>query len=625
MENMFGLVRPKTLRIRIANWGRLSALTLMILLCPLPSGAVAPFTDHDVVIVGAGAAGLYAAYTLENLGYDVLVVEARHEHGGRIGSQMLGDVRVENGAEELYGSQNNFVFNDIRAAYGTGAQVRIFKGGSTQDQLISMDGGSTCWVDTGDCYLDADIDKYWAFSSDVWTHDNDPTDPLVSTYLANVLGVGPTNRAYHLYQAASPAGEYGTTVTLLGLRSLSREGNAWSLSERLYGLAPVGYRDALDALYFGSLVPNVVYNSPVTVVDTAGPKPVALDANGVYHYASAIIMTVSIGVLQAEMIDFIPDLPAAKVSAYNTIGMGKGMKISLRFNNAFWNEAKMMDVITEGPTAQCWNPGKYQVGTADHVLTCFIMGENSDFMEALPNDAARLNQALNDLDQVFAGLAAPSFIEGVVSNWSADPYIRGSYSFPAPGTRPGGTTMREVLAQPVGSELYFAGEATHNTAPSTVPGALQSGERAGQEVHGQLGGPPSPATPSSDFSASAESGSPPLDVIFTDLSTPLATSWNWDFGDGETSNSQNPTHQYVAAGTYSVSLTTSNAAGAHTLVQPNLIAVPEATSLALWLSGFMGLGLLARRREQRPLRTGPSEFPDHPNGLLSIGEHAGIC
>ena len=565
-------------------------------LWPLNSEAVAPFTNHDVVIVGAGAAGLYAAYTLDNLGYDVLVVEARQEHGGRINHQMLGDVRIEDGAEELYGSQNNFVFDDIKALYGTSAQVRIFKGGSTQDQLISMDGGNTCWTDTGDCYLDADIDKYWTFSSDVWTHDNDPTDQLVSTYLDTVWGVGPTNRAFHLYEAGSPAGEYGTTVNFLGLRSLSREGNAWSLSERLYGLAPVGYRQALDTLYFDPLLSNVVFNSPITVIDTSGPKPVALDDNGVYHYANAIIVTVSVGVLQAEIIDFIPDLPPTKISAYNTIGMGKGMKISLRFSSAFWNEAKMMDVMTEGPTGQCWNPGKYQPGTADHVLTCFIMGENSEFMEALPDDNARLSQALNDLDLVFGGLASPAFIEGRVNNWSADPYILGSYSFPAPGTRPGGTTMREILAQPVGGELFFAGEATHNTAPSTVPGALQSGERAGNESHAALGGPPSPAAPSSNFSASTESGPSPLDVAFTDLSAPSATGWSWDFGDGQSSTDQNPTHQYAVDGTYSVSLTASNASGTHTQVLPMLITVPEAGSLTLLVYGVTGLVLLARRK-----------------------------
>jgi len=105
------------------------------------SEAVEPSTDHDVVIVGAGASGLYAAYTLDNLGYNVLILEATDRHGGRVYSGMLGDVGIEHGAEELYGSLNNFVFNDIVSEYGASAQTRIFRENPQQDTLIVMDAG----------------------------------------------------------------------------------------------------------------------------------------------------------------------------------------------------------------------------------------------------------------------------------------------------------------------------------------------------------------------------------------------------------------------------------------------------------------------------------------------------
>jgi hypothetical protein len=459
-----------------------------------------------------------------------------------------------------------------------------------------MGGGSTCWSETGNCDADADIVDYWDFYGDIGNHSNDSTDELVSDYLDTTWGVPSTSRGYHLYEAGIPAGEYGTTVERLGLRSLSREWNAWSLSGTLYGLGPVGYREALDTLYFYQVLPYAIYNSPVTVIDTSGIKPVAIDGNGVYHYADAIIVTVSVGVLQAEIIDFIPDLPAAKIAAYNTIGMGNGMKISLRFSSQIW-EDKMMEVLLDGPTAECWPPNVYQPGTTSHVLTCFMMGRNSEVMEALPDDAARLNQALVDLDAALGGSASTAFIEGVVHNWTAEPYIRGSYSYPAPGTRPRtGSTMRQVLAQPVGSQLYFAGEATHNTAPSTVPGALQSGERAGGEVDADLGGPPAAGTPTADFTASIVSGAPPLDVSFTDLSTELPTGWAWDFGDTGTSGDQHPSHQYTTPGTYTVSLTATNPNGSHTRVLPKLIFVPEPSGVALFGSGVIALVLVHARR-----------------------------
>jgi monoamine oxidase len=578
-------------------------LALAAMLFSGAASAEAPSTDHDVVIVGAGAAGLYAAYTLDNLGYDVLIVEARHEHGGRIDSHMLGDVRIEDGAEELYGMTNNFVFNDIKAAYGNDAQIRIFREIPTQDTLIVMDadgmgGGSTCWAESGNCDADADIVDYWDFYFDTGNHDNDPTDQLVSDYLDTTWGVPSTSRGYHLYEAGSPGGEYGTTVERLGLRSLSREWNAWSLSDTLYGLAPTGYRNALDFLYFDQVLPYVIYNSPVTVVDTSGIQPVAIDSNGVYHYAKAIIVTVSLGVLKAEIIDFIPDLPAAKLDAISTIGMGNGMKISLRFSSQIW-EDKFMSVLTDGPTGNCWTPNVYQPSATDHVLTCFTMGRNAEVMEALADDTARMNQALVDLDAAFGGTASTAFIEGRVHDWTADPYIRGSYSYPAPGTRPlSGPTKREVLAQPVGSTLYFAGEATHNTAASTVPGALQSGERAGSEVDVALGGPPSPNVPTAAFTAVPTSGSEPLDVVFTDTSSQSPTSWSWDFGDTGTSADQHPTHQYAAAGTYTVSLTATNANGSDSKTRPQLIEVPEPSGAVQLFAGILGLACLNARRRK---------------------------
>jgi PKD repeat protein len=240
-------------------------------------------------------------------------------------------------------------------------------------------------------------------------------------------------------------------------------------------------------------------------------------------------------------------------------------------------------------------------------MTCFLMGRNSEFMEALPDDAARIDHLLADLDEAFSGNASLEYSEEAsVHNWSAAPYTRGSYSFPAPGTRPiSGSTMRQVLAQPVGSQLYFAGEATHNTAPSTVVGALQPGERAGEEVDTGLGGPPAAGTPTADFSALPESSVvPPLVVSFTDLSTELPTGWAWDFGDTGTSSDQHPTHEYTAIGEYTVSLTATNPNGSHTRVMPKLILVPEPSAIAMIGSGVIGLALLHARRRRIGIQPG---------------------
>lgn len=82
--------------------------------------------------------------------------------------------------------------------------------------------------------------------------------------------------------------------------------------------------------------------------------------------------------------------------------------------------------------------------------------------------------------------------------------------------------------------------------------------------------------PTAQFVGSPTSGSAPLTVNFTDQSTGNPTSWSWNFGDGGTSTAQNPSHQYTAAGTYTVTLTATNACGSDQEIKTGYITVSAA-------------------------------------------------
>ena len=83
--------------------------------------------------------------------------------------------------------------------------------------------------------------------------------------------------------------------------------------------------------------------------------------------------------------------------------------------------------------------------------------------------------------------------------------------------------------------------------------------------------------PIADFSSDMTSGSEPLTVTFTDLSSGTPTSWLWDFGDGGTSTTQHPSHTYTVVGTYPVALTVSNSAGSDMVTKTDYITVSETT------------------------------------------------
>ena len=91
--------------------------------------------------------------------------------------------------------------------------------------------------------------------------------------------------------------------------------------------------------------------------------------------------------------------------------------------------------------------------------------------------------------------------------------------------------------------------------------------------------------PTADFNATPLTGTAPLEVDFIDASTGGATSWSWDFGDGGSSSAQDPNHTYTAAGTYTVTMTASNAYGSDTMTKVDYIVVDEP-------SGYTGQGFI---------------------------------
>ena len=88
--------------------------------------------------------------------------------------------------------------------------------------------------------------------------------------------------------------------------------------------------------------------------------------------------------------------------------------------------------------------------------------------------------------------------------------------------------------------------------------------------------------PTADFSANVTEGKAPLTVQFTDQSTNSPTSWEWDFGDNETSSEQSPVHTYAAAGNYTVNLTVTNTAGSDSEVKTGYIVITDASASLPW-------------------------------------------
>ncbi len=453
-------------------------------------------TSHDVVIVGAGASGLYAAKKLVDLGWDVTIIEATERYGGRmLPLEDFADFTVELGGEYLVGgaeptgpgdscSHSCHLFEDI-VALESDRLVPVWTGLlGGQDSLYEL-GATNEWDWTSE---DSDLNQLWRFYNNIDDYEGD--DVTVAEYLESDYGITEDHVAYPIYDAMVGA-EYGTSITRMGMYSTAREWGNWQDSGN-WGFWRSDFLSTLTELYFEPILDRVVYESPVVRIEYDGERPVAIDEHGIRHGGDAILVTVSVAVLRDEIIEFEPPLPEEKVLAFNTIGMGPSMKVVLRFSEAFWDVDRMFGLVVDGPTQMCWTPGLVRESATNNVLVCFTNGEKAEYMQSLGEEGILL-AALTDLDEMFgeesdATPATTRFEEGVIQDWDTEPYIRGAYSFPAPGTYPtdGSSNMKLILAEPVDDMVFFGGEATSKYHPATVNGALEGGSRAAEEIDGVL-------------------------------------------------------------------------------------------------------------------------------------------
>ena len=203
------------------------------------------------------------------------------------------------------------------------------------------------------------------------------------------------------------------------------------------------------------------------------------------------------------------------------------MKVAILFSSVWWETEgdPLSWLVTEGIAGACWVPSDYKdytPGSPDNIMMCYPMGDNAqaltDFAANGYNgqfgDAAIVAAILDDLDatlpQAPANAATNAYIDAEVQNWGAHPYTLGAYSYPKIGTyTTASNNKRADLQVPVaGNRIYFAGEGSHETHPSTVVGALHEGERAANDVASANGNPNDP---------------PPVPVPEPDMMLGLAT------------------------------------------------------------------------------------------------------
>ncbi len=400
-------------------------------------------SDVDLIIVGAGAAGIGAAKQARAKGLTFKVLEASHRIGGRAYTEYIGPKRqpFDLGCHWMHSASLNpmvKIADEFGFSYskdGFGRLLIVAHGEESEDRS----GWDAFYAKAHELIAAAVADGREAPVIDLVPRD----DPWTRSF----------DYIFSLHTSFDP-----DQVSAADLEAYNDTDENWPLRE--------GYGELIAK--FGADVP-VELNVQATQIDWSGTGIRVETPKGTVVGKAAVI-TVSTGVLGAGDILFDPVLPDDKLGAIQHLPLGSHNRIALVFDApVFGDEAPSgLAVLPEDENdvqmSFQLNPFGYDYAVG------FTGGRYSDWLENAGENAA-VEIAMEKLKRAFGNDIAKHLVASTVTAWRGDPWVRGAYS----AAEPGHADKRDVLREPLADRLFFAGEATHASFYSTCHGAYLSG------------------------------------------------------------------------------------------------------------------------------------------------------
>jgi len=433
----------------------------------------------DVVIIGAGAAGLAAARELRSDGHSVLLLEARDRLGGRLWTRREPGLTapVELGAEFIHGQvpQTFELLAEAQAAaLDTSGERWTLHDGRLEQRTEDLFGEIQAALDRASVLAEPDV----SFDTFLNRSEREGLSKEAATQ-ARAFVEG--------FDAADPA--------RVSTHFVAREWGSGGMLDAPQFRPEGGYETVLSTLQRSLERTNIQIRLRTAVRGVRWqPGSVHLDVRSPHGSATIrahrAVVTLPLAVLQLpanspDAVQFEPDL-AAKRQALQCLATGAVLKVNLRFRTAFWEALEQgryrQAAFFHSPGAPFrtfWTPRPLHAP----LLTAWMGGPRAEQLSAC-SDKQIVNQALSSLAEMFGQHPEDLGLQAAwLHNWQTDPFAHGAYSYVAVG----GVAARHTLAAPLEGTIFFAGEATNTeNEAATVAGALQSGARAAREVRASL-------------------------------------------------------------------------------------------------------------------------------------------
>ncbi len=442
-----------------------------------------------VTVIGAGLAGLSAAYELNRAGWNVTVLEARDRVGGRCCTvrNFSQGLVAEGGGEFVDESHARMIA--LADQFNLKLAVTHSWRGKDHD-WAEFDGkaGRMSDVSVWGFNLAEEVGREWELLSKLSEFVEDANQPHLARDAARLdsqsaldwiesLEVHPFAKKYFIQHIRL---EYTCEPERLSLLDLAR-------NSRMYYTSPkhpknfrvVGGNDQI-ARALAETLTDVRMNAAMESIRlTSDGVAVSYQQAGSHVTLDSEFAILAVPLTTARLIDFNSSLPVAHQKMVDEISYGAVTKVMIEYRKRFWNERGWNGrLTTDAPINITW----HATGHIEHergIITAYTGGAPGEKLSAL-SDEERIDLAVSEIERLFPGSEA--LVENVSTiAWLNEPYTRASYMALAPGEA---TAHWKTLFQPAG-RLFFAGE--HATPiQGFMEGAVESGQRAAREIIGAI-------------------------------------------------------------------------------------------------------------------------------------------